>query len=271
MSVEVVCGDVFAADLPLGEARLVYADPPYLQEDRHGYGVAPDQEQLLRRMLELGADDAAFVLHTGAPQLPTLLPLVERLAPDRTRSYEGQPKAKLLVWVKPWRRGFRDNVSFWGMWEPIVLFYGRGYRHPKHVAEADWICALNNQKSLGAHATQKPDEVVEWLFERILHDRAERRLAVDLYAGTGGAAVMAHHRYRMDAIAVERDPDFCATISDRSNSYVRSYGPPLAVAVTVNGRPLWPTLGAITLPTDQEEPHDLTDDLQPVRRLGVRT
>lgn len=247
----VIEDDVFAADLPAGEARLVYADPPYTLDDVHGYGRWPGTGRLLTRMLELGADDAVYVLHCGWPQLHEVLPEVERLAPARPVRYTGQPKHRLLAWVKPWaRRPGRYKLAFGYQWEPVVLFFGSRFKWPRDPdCEADWICALRSETSANGHQTQKPDELLAWLYERILSG-ADGRLAIDLFAGTGGAAILAA-RLGLDAVAVERDPLMAARILENAElpPEVPGYAP-LAVGVTVHGRPVWPTLGRVTLTED---------------------
>lgn len=259
--VSIVQEDVFTAALPVGEARLVYADPPYTAEDVHGYGAAPDPERLVRRMLELGAEDAAYVIHAGSPSLHTLLPVVEELAPERAkRYYVGQPKgrllawarpqrpepkARLLAWLKPWRPGLRPNVAFQYMWEPIVVFYGPRYKSRARGLEgADWICALRQKRTLGSHPTMKPTEVVEWLLDRLLAGAEPGRIAIDLYAGTGGAALAAARR-GCRAIAVERNDRFCGVIAKRVQSEPLLERRPLLVAVDGQGIPEWPTFGRL--------------------------
>ncbi|MGD0015028.1 MAG: hypothetical protein ABSD56_11500 [Bryobacteraceae bacterium] len=260
-TLRVLCEDVFDVDLPLGEARLVYADPPYMKSDEHGYGVAPDPRSLVRRMVELGAADAAFVLHSGSPNLGALLPVIEELAPARSRHYAGQPKYRLLAWTKPWRRGFRRPTVAWQfMWEPVVLFFGTRYRHPRNLTEADWICALRDERSANGHPTQKPDELLFWLFERLLAG-AQGRLAIDLFAGTGGAAIMAT-RMGLDAIAVERDRFFAGKILENAalpSQQIPGYLP--GVRVNGHGRPVWPTLGHVEI-----DRGDLAEELATLAR-----
>lgn len=244
MSLSVMCDDVFRASLPLGGARLVYADPPYTMEDQHGYGCWPGSRKLVKRMLALGADDCAYVLHCGEWNLGGLLPVIEQLAPKRPQWFKGQPKYRVLPWVKPWRRGWNRNttVPFSRMWEPVVLWYGSRYKHPRGLTEADWICALRNERSLNGHATQKPDEVLAWLFDRLLAG-AQGRLAIDLFAGTGGAAILAD-RMGLDAIAVERDRFFAEKIVENAAQEPEPRYLP-SVKVNGHGRPDWTTLGRL--------------------------
>jgi len=211
----VVSADVFEADLPLGEARLVYADPPYTDEDYLGYGGAPGWERLIARMLELGAADSSFVLHCGSPGLPAVLPLVERLAPKRTQNFPGQPKARILAWVKPWGPK-RPNVGFQYWWEPVVVFYGSSYRAPGQSlrqTDPDWIMTppLRGQNRT---PTQKPGLLLFWLFNRLLAG-ARDRVAIDLFSGSGQAALMAAH-FGLHALAVERDEALCELIRQRA-------------------------------------------------------
>ena len=98
-SLQVVTDDVFTADLPLGEARLVYADPPYMADDKHGYGTWPGAHEIVSRMIELGAKDASFILFCGQHRLGEVLWAVQELGSYRRsgRDYEGQPKAKVIA------------------------------------------------------------------------------------------------------------------------------------------------------------------------------
>jgi hypothetical protein len=259
----VLNGDVFAAELPTGEARLVYADPPYTRDDPHGYGTWPGSEKLVGRMLELGAGDAAYVLHASWQLLEELLPVLGRLAPPRARHYPGQPPYRVACWVKPWKPngGRYPTVAWLTMWEPIVLFFGADYRHPYGLTEADWICALRSERSKNGHATQKPDELLLWLFTRLLNG-ADGRLAVDLFAGTGSAAIMAA-RMGLDAIAVERDKFFAGKIPENAlaaPAEIPGWAP--ALTTDAHGRPVWPTLGRIELtqPYDPPEPGRALED-----------
>lgn len=225
-TMSVVCGDVFEAPLPLGEARLVIADPPYTDVDYFNYGTVPSWGALVKRMVELGAEDAVYVIHMGSTNLSAALPAVEEHGPKRRRrsgaNLNGGPKARILVWTKPWG-AWRPNVAFQYGWEPIVVFYGPKFRHPKAAlatAETDWIC-LPPQKPATwivdgrevTHPTQKPEQLLVWLLDRLAVGGAGRS-AVDLFAGSGTGAVMAG-RFGMDAVAVERDEDYAAAIALR--------------------------------------------------------
>lgn len=229
-ALSVVCDDVFAADLPVGQARLVYADPPYTRKDYFGYGVAPDWRQLVERMLELAAEDAVLVIQVGSGNLHELLPIVEELAPRRRiRSGTGN-RARTLAWVKPWG-AWRPNTTFQYSWEPIVVFYGLRYRHPRMAltgAEADWFCCPPVRADDVGHPTPKPPQLLHWLFDRLLTD-ARGRLAIDLFAGSGQAAIAAC-RYGLDAIAVERHPAYADLIRARAGDQLGGRTTPLEAA-----------------------------------------
>lgn len=219
MKVDVVCADVFEAPVPTGTARLVYADPPYTEEDYFGYGTAPAWGSLVERMVELAAPDAVFVLHCGTANLGAVLAAIEEHAPKRRARFKGAPKARVLAWVKEWT-SWRPNVAFQYAWEPIVVFYGSKHRQPmigKADAQLDWVC-LPPQPPRFGHPTEKPEKLIVWLFDRLLHG-CRGRVAVDLFAGTGTAALVASS-YGMDAIAVERGEKWAALIDERAREAV---------------------------------------------------
>ena len=214
--VRVVCADIFEADLPLAEARLVYADPPYTDENYFGYGGAPNWRHLIERMIELGAPDAAYCLHMGTANLATALPLAEELAPKRRRR-GATSKVRTLAWIKPWG-AWRPGLTFQYAWEPILVWYGPKFAQPpaaSYVDEADWIECPPQRPQYG-HPTEKPAKLVRWIFDRLLV-RSQGRLAIDLFSGSGTAAVLAA-RLGLESIAVERSPEFADVISARARA-----------------------------------------------------
>lgn len=152
------------------QARLAYADPPYL-----GCSAFYDHPEAAKwdnpiahgeLMHSLHREFDGWALSLSSPSLVDILPL----APKGVR---------VMAWVKPFA-SFKPGVRVAYAWEPLIVKPARsGYRWQPTVR--DWVSAnITLQRGL---AGAKPVEFCNWLFDVLGAQPGDQ--FEDVFPGTG--------------------------------------------------------------------------------------
>lgn len=149
--------------------KIAYADPPYpgcahLYRDHKDFAGEVDHALLIAQLL---GEFNGFVLHTSAPALPMIAPMIG-------------DAARCMAWVKPFC-AFKKNVSVAYAWEPVFVKAARKPVVSTRIVMRDWIdCPITLRRGLtGA----KPEAVCHWAFEMV--GACPDDELVDLFPGTG--------------------------------------------------------------------------------------
>lgn len=199
----VVVGDVWNADLP--KAALVYADPPYDSDGKHGIGGMVNFTDVVARMTSLLEPDGVAILHCPSSKIWEVMQALSK--PPR-----------VFCWPKPGSMlNLRNWLRFQYGWEPIIAWGGPefSWREPdpesNSVARWDYFIAKSQQPEQRGHPTPKPTTILRPLLGPLA---LPGRRALDLFCGSGTAAVLLAE-FGMEVVAVDRNPRWCELTANR--------------------------------------------------------
>jgi len=188
----------------IGEADAVYADPPYVGQEKRYDSEPTDWKALLERMEEI-APVRALSCNGKSEDIYRLLSLI---GPERVR---------ICAWVKNYSPWFKCRAWPALAWEPVLLWgHDRLWEeHEKQECRSDWPKPYDwvmtgpptkNNTDRMWHPTAKHPDFCEWVV-RLMCGVVKGKRVVELFAGSCGVG-RAAESLGADVVAVEIREDY---------------------------------------------------------------